>query len=293
MGDATLGLAMTLRFEKVTKRFGALVAIDGVTLDFAPGRIYSVIGPNGAGKSTLINMAAGSYSVSQGRIVLDGIDLQRMKKHQIAQAGVARTYQNIRLFDGMTVLQNIEVCLFAEFVGQTWLEVLLPGIARRSKAGRVDRCRAELARFGLEPVAEAMAGDLSYGNQKLLEIARAAVLRPKLLMLDEPAAGLNHAETENLKRRLRELMRSDLIMLVVEHDMSLVMALSDHIYVLHQGKLLFAGSPTEVLANPAVQEAYLGSPGEIDQIRDTARRRANRVRIRADADIERHRPQIA
>jgi branched-chain amino acid transport system ATP-binding protein len=138
-----------------------------------------------------------------------------------------------------------------------------------------------------------MAGDLSYGNQKLLEIARAAVLRPKLLMLDEPAAGLNHAETENLKRRLRELMRSDLIMLVVEHDMSLVMALSDHIYVLHQGKLLFAGSPTEVLANPTVQEAYLGSPGEIDQIRDTARRRANRVRIRADADIERHRPRIA
>jgi branched-chain amino acid transport system ATP-binding protein len=293
MDHGTLGLAMTLRFEKVTKRFGALVAIDGVTLDFAPGRIYSVIGPNGAGKSTLINMAAGSYAVSQGRIVLDGIELQRLKKHKIAQAGVARTYQNIRLFDGMTVLQNIEVCLFAEFVGQTWLEVLLPGIARRSKAVRVDRCRAELARFGLEPVAEAMAGDLSYGNQKLLEIARAAVLRPKLLMLDEPAAGLNHPETENLKRRLRELMRSDLIMLVVEHDMSLVMALSDHIYVLHQGKLLFAGSPTEVLANPAVQEAYLGSPGEIDQIRDTARRRANRVRIRANADIERCRPRIA
>jgi branched-chain amino acid transport system ATP-binding protein len=287
------GLAMTLRFENVTKRFGALVAIDGVTLDFAPGRIYSVIGPNGAGKSTLINMAAGSYAVTAGRILLDGIELQSLKKHQIAQAGVARTYQNIRLFDGMTVLQNLEVCLFAELVGRVWAEVLLPRIARRSKAVRMTRCRAELARFGLEPVAEALAGDLSYGNQKLLEIARAAILRPKLLMLDEPAAGLNHPETEGLKRRLRELMRPDLIMLVVEHDMSLVMALSDHIYVLHQGKLLFAGTTQEVQANPAVQEAYLGSPGEIDQIRDTARRRGNRVRIRADADIERRRPRTA
>jgi branched-chain amino acid transport system ATP-binding protein len=284
---------MTLRFETVSKRFGALVAIDGVTLDFAPGRIYSVIGPNGAGKSTLINMAAGSYAVTTGRILLDGIELQGLKKHRIAQAGVARTYQNIRLFDGMTVLQNLEVCLFAELVGQAWAEVLLPGVARRAKAERIVRCRAALARFSLEPVAEAMAGDLSYGNQKLLEIARAAILGPKLLMLDEPAAGLNHAETESLKRRLRELMRPDLIMLVVEHDMSLVMALSDHIYVLHQGKLLFAGSPREVQANPAVQEAYLGSPGEIDQIRDTARRRANRVRIRADADIERRRPRTA
>jgi branched-chain amino acid transport system ATP-binding protein len=284
---------MTLRFETVSKRFGALVAIDGVTLDFAPGRIYSVIGPNGAGKSTLINMAAGSYAVTNGRILLDAIPLHSLKKHRIAQAGVARTYQNIRLFDGMTVLQNLEVCLFAELVGRAWAEVLLPGTARRSKAGRIERCRAELARFGLEPVAEAMAGDLSYGNQKLLEIARAAILRPRVLMLDEPAAGLNHAETESLKRRLRALMRPDLIMLVVEHDMSLVMALSDHIYVLHQGRLLFAGSPQEVQANPAVQEAYLGSPGEIDQIRDTARRRANRVRIRADADIERHRPRTA
>ncbi len=284
---------MTLRFENATKRFGALVAIDGVTLDFSPGRIYSVIGPNGAGKSTLINMAAGSYAVTTGRILLDGIELQSLKKHQIAQAGVARTYQNIRLFDGMTVLQNLEVSLFTEFIGMAWAEVLLPGAARRSKAARVDRCRAELARFGLERVAEAMAGDLAYGNQKLLEIARAVIIRPKLLMLDEPAAGLNHVETESLKRRLRELMRPDLIMLIVEHDMSLVMALSDHIYVLHQGKVLFAGSPQEVQANPAVQEAYLGSPGEIDQIRDTARRRANRVRVRAHSDIERRRPRTA
>jgi branched-chain amino acid transport system ATP-binding protein len=284
---------MTLRFENVTKCFGALVAIDGVTLGFEPGRIYSVIGPNGAGKSTLINMCAGSYTVSAGRILLDAVELQRLKKHQIAQAGVARTYQNIRLFDGMTVLQNLEVCLFAQLFSATWSEVLLPRAARRSKALRVERCLAELTRFGLEPLAEAMAADLSYGNQKLLEIARATMLRPKVLMLDEPAAGLNHAETYRLKQKLRELVRPDLVMLIVEHDMSLVMALSDHIYVLHRGKLLFAGDPKEVLANPAVQEAYLGSPGELDEIRDTARRRANRVRVRADADIERRRSGAA
>ena len=284
---------MTLVFENVSKRFGALVAIEGISLHFEPGRIYSLIGPNGAGKSTLVNMCAGSYSVSGGRILLDGVELQRMKKYQIAQAGIARTYQNIRLFDGMTVLQNLEVCLFAELFGHTWAEVLIPRVARRSKAMRIARCRAELNRFGLEPLADVMAGDLSYGNQKLLEIARATILRPRVLMLDEPAAGLNHTETTALKQKLRELVRPDLIMLIVEHDMSLVMALSDHIYVLHQGRLLFAGDPSEVQANPAVQEAYLGSPGEIDQIRDTARRRANRVRIRSDADIERHRPQLA
>jgi branched-chain amino acid transport system ATP-binding protein len=284
---------MTLRFENVTKRFGALVAIGDVTLGFEPGRIYSVIGPNGAGKSTLVNMCAGSYAVSAGRILLDSVELQRLKKHQIAQAGVARTYQNIRLFDGMTVLQNLEVCLFAQLFGQTWAEVLLPRVARRSKAARVERCRAELSRFGLEPMAEVMAADLSYGNQKLLEIARATILRPQVLMLDEPAAGLNHAETDRLKQKLRELVRPDLVMLIVEHDMSLVMALSDYIYVLHQGRLLFAGDPKAVQANPAVQEAYLGSPGELDQIRDTARRRANRVRIRSDADIERRRPGAA
>jgi branched-chain amino acid transport system ATP-binding protein len=282
---------MTLHFENVAKRFGALVAIDNLTLEFEPGRIYSVIGPNGAGKSTLINMAAGSYSVSAGRILLDGIELQRLKKYRIAQAGVARTYQNIRLFDGMTVQQNLEVCLFAEFVGRSWVEVAFPSAARRAKETRVERCRRELARFGLEPMADVMAGELSYGNQKLLEIARATMLGPKVLMLDEPAAGLNHAETDRLKDRLRALARPDLVMLIVDHDMNLVMSLSDEIYVLHQGKLLYAGSPKEVLANPAVQEAYLGSPGEIEQIRGNARGRANRVRLRADADIERRRPQ--
>ncbi|MBV8566870.1 MAG: ABC transporter ATP-binding protein [Methylobacteriaceae bacterium] len=281
---------MTLLFEDVTKRFGALVAIDKVSIAFEPGLIYSIIGPNGAGKSTLINMCAGSYRVSEGRIRLDGVELQALEKYQIAQHGIARTYQNIRLFDGMTVLQNLEVCLFPELFGRTLAEVFLPGAARRMKDERTERCLLVLARFGLAALADEMAADLSYGNQKLLEIARATVLAPKVLMLDEPAAGLNHGETDRLKEKLRELARPDLTMIIVEHDMSLVMALSDHIVVLHQGRLLFEGTPAEVQANLAVQEAYLGSPGEVDGIREAARSRANRVRIRADADIERRRP---
>jgi branched-chain amino acid transport system ATP-binding protein len=281
---------MTLRLEALTKRFGALLAIDRLSLTFKPGMITSVIGPNGAGKSTLINMCAGSYKVSSGRILLDDVELQELKKHQIAQRGVARTYQNIRLFDGMSVIQNLEVCLFPELFGKTFAEVFVPGLSHRMKEERLARCQAALDQFGLLPYADEFAADLSYGNQKLLEIARATMLRPNVLMLDEPAAGLNHGEKHRLKQKLRELLRPDLTMIVVEHDMSLVMTLSDHIIVLHQGKLLFEGTPAEVQNNIAVQEAYLGSPGELDEIREAARARANRVRIRADAGIERRRP---
>ena len=213
-----------------------------------------------------------------------------LKKHQIAQRGLARTYQNIRLFDGMTVIQNLEVCLFPELFAQTFAEVFIPGLSHRMKAERLARCQARSTDSGCLPYADEFAADLSYGNQKLLEIARATMLGPKVLMLDEPAAGLNHAETHRLKQKLRELLRPDLTMIIVEHDMSLVMTLSDHIFVLHQGKLLFEGTPAEVQNNIAVQEAYLGSPGELDEIREAARGRANRVRIRADAGVERRRP---
>ena len=143
----------------------------------------------------------------------------------------------------MTVLQNLEVCLYPELVWQTFAEVFRPRLSRRMKLERTARCMAVLERFDLARHARQFAGDLSYGNQKLLEIARAIVLRPKVLMLDEPAAGLNHGETHELMEKLRELIRPDLVMLVVEHDMNLVMALSDHIFVLHQGKLLFEGTP--------------------------------------------------
>ena len=277
-----------LRFEKVGKRFGALVAIDEVSLSFAPGRIYSIIGPNGAGKSTLINMAAGSYGISSGRILLDDVELHRLKKHRISQAGLTRTYQNIRLFDAMTAQENLEVALFRRDFPKLAAELFLPRRGRAIKAARAATCRAVLRRFDLEAQADEPAGTLPYGKQKLLEIARALVTEPRVLMLDEPAAGLNHAESAELRRRLVELRRPDRIILIVEHDMNLVMALSDHIVVLHRGRLLFQGTPAEVRDHPEVQEAYLGSPDEHQIIRAAARDRTGRVRLRADRDIARH-----
>ena len=279
---------MMLRFDKVSKRFGALIAIEEVSLTFTPGRIYSVIGPNGAGKSTLINMAAGSYSLSGGRILLGDIELSRLKKHQISHAGVGRTYQNIRLFDAMTVRENLEVALFHRDFPKLAAEIFLPHRARAIRAAREAQCRAMLARFELEPQADELAANLPYGKQKLLEIARAMMTEPRALMLDEPAAGLNHAESAELQQRLLGLRRPDRVILIVEHDMNLVMALSDHIVVLHRGRLLFEGSPGEVRDNKDVQEAYLGSPDEHRTIRSAARHRANRVRIRAGRDIARH-----
>jgi branched-chain amino acid transport system ATP-binding protein len=277
-----------LRFEEVSKHFGALVAIEQINLSFAPGRIYSIIGPNGAGKSTLINMAAGSYAVSSGRILLNEIELTRLKKYQVSQSGVGRTYQNIRLFDAMTVLENLEVGLFHRDFGKLAAELFLPRLARAIKTARAETCRAMLRRFDLEPHAGEMASNLPYGKQKLLEIARAMVAEPRVLMLDEPAAGLNHSESAELRRRLSELRQPDRVIVIVEHDMNLVMALSDHIVVLHRGRLLFEGTPAEVRNNPEVQEAYLGAPDEHRAISTAARHRANRVRIRADRDIARH-----
>ncbi len=277
-----------LSFEHVGKTFGALVAVENVNLRFEPGRIYSVIGPNGAGKSTLINMAAGSYRVSTGRIMLGDIELTRLKKHQISQAGVNRTYQNIRLFDGMTVLENLEVAMFHREVKNLPFEILFSRRARAMKFARIERCRTMLQRFNLEKEATETASSLPYGKQRLLEIARALVSEPRVLMLDEPAAGLNHAESAELRQRLSELRRSDRVVLIVEHDMNLVMALSDWIVVMHRGRVLFEGTPTEVRENASVQEAYLGSRAEHELIRAAARYRQDRVRVRAHRDITRH-----
>jgi branched-chain amino acid transport system ATP-binding protein len=243
-----------------------------------------VIGPNGAGKSTLINMTAGSYTVSDGEIRLDGRRISGLKKHQISIAGVARTYQNIRLFDQMTALENLEVCLYPVDAGRAWKEVLWPPYDRRRRAERQALCGGELARFDLQAYAGQEASSLSYGRQRMLEIARALVRNPRVLLLDEPAAGLNHAETAELTARLAALRHPDRIMLVVEHDMDLVMKLCDHIVVLHHGKLLFQGTPAQVQASPDVQQAYLGTANDLDDIRAAAQdRRAQRgLRPRRD-----------
>jgi branched-chain amino acid transport system ATP-binding protein len=272
---------MTLVFDHLRKQYGSHVAIDEVSAEFAPGMIHGIIGPNGAGKSTLINMTAGSYTVSAGAIVLDGKRLDKLKKHKIANSGVARTYQNIRLFDQMTALENLEVCFYPAEVGATWREVLWPPFARSRAARRREICMELLKFFNLQTYANDDAGSLPYGRQRMLEIARALVISPRVLLLDEPAAGLNHHETAELTAKLAELRAPDRIMIIVEHDMDLVMTLCDRIVVMHHGKLLFEGTPAQVQGNPDVQLAYLGTTNDIDEIRAAAEARRAQLGIRA------------
>jgi branched-chain amino acid transport system ATP-binding protein len=258
-----------------------------VSLTVPAGRITSIIGPNGAGKSTLVNMAAGSYRVSSGRILLDGAELQALPKHRVAHAGLGRTYQNIRLFDGLSVLENLEVALAPASMAGLLADAMLPGmaIARRHRRAR---CYATLERFGLVRHADRLAGSLAYGEQKLVELARAVVADPKAILLDEPAAGLNLGETEMLRHHLAGLRRPDVAVALVEHDMSLVMSISDGICVLHRGRVLAQGTPADIRANPEVQEAYLGEPGATAEIAAAARARPNRVRLRADQGLAWH-----
>jgi branched-chain amino acid transport system ATP-binding protein len=269
-----------LVFERVSKRFGALVAVEDVSLAIAPGQVTSIIGPNGAGKSTLVNMAAGSYRVSSGRILLGGTELQSLPKHRIARAGLGRTYQNIRLFDGISVLQNLEVALIPASLPGLLADAVLPSRAARER--RRARCLATLEAFGLAAHADRLAASLSYGDQKLVELARAVVAGPRVVLMDEPAAGLNHGETEALRHHIASLRAGNVALVLVEHDMNLVMSVSDRICVLDRGRLLADGTPAAVQANLEVQEAYLGKPGVIA---DAARGRRDRVRLRADHDL--------
>ena len=269
-----------LRFDAVSKHFGQLRAVWNVTLAFAPGLIYSVIGPNGAGKSTLVNMAAGSYSVSSGSITLDRTELSRLPKHRIFAAGLARTYQNIRLFDNMSVRENVEVVLYREQIGSVLGELLIPRVRRRLREERVARARAALDDVGMLRHEEALAGALPYGLQKKLEIARVLAGRPRALLLDEPAAGLNEAESADMRDLLLRLRSEHRILLVIEHDMELVMSISDQIYVMFHGELLYSGTPEAVRGSDAVQEAYLGRSDDLTDLHDAfaARRRVRGLR---------------
>lgn len=272
---------MTLTFQNLRKHYGSNVAIDDVSTSFAPGLIHGIIGPNGAGKSTLINMTAGSYTVSSGAIHLDGSNLCGLQKYEVANQGVARTYQNIRLFDQMTVLENLEVCYYPQAVGQAWKEILWPPFATEREARRRGACMELLSFFNLQGYADAEAGSLPYGRQRMLEIARALVTNPRVLLLDEPAAGLNHHETAELTSRLAALKSPERVMIIVEHDMDLVMSLCDRIVVMHHGKLLFEGTPAEVQASTDVQTAYLGTANDIDDIKAAAEDRRAQLGIRA------------
>ena len=252
-----------LSVEDLSIRFGGLAALSDVSFEVAEGEILGLIGPNGAGKSTVFNVLTGLYRPDAGRMTFAGESLLGLAPHTIARRGIARTFQNTEVFRPLSVLDNVLVGLHARLrAGLLGAALWSPRVTREERAAR-ERARALLERLGLGDVADVEAGALPLGRQKRLEMARALAAEPRCVLLDEPAGGLNPTETRTLMEliaRLRQDLRLTLI--VVEHDMDLVMGLSDRVVVLHYGRKIAEGKPRDVATDAAVIEAYLGSAEE-------------------------------
>jgi branched-chain amino acid transport system ATP-binding protein len=245
--------------EGLHKRFGGVQAVRDVTLSVTQGEVFAIIGPNGAGKSTLLNLMSGVYQPDAGRMVFDGVELVGLPAHKRARLGLARTFQKIRLFKRLSVLGNVVAAFHIHHDIPSWQYVVHGAAFARDQ----ERCRVEALKLlgfvGLEARAPVLAASLPYGEQRMLELARALATSPQLLILDEPAAGLNAAEVDRLLERIRLLRAGGMTIIVVEHNMDLVMQIADRVMVMDYGQHLFEGAPAQAQRNAAVIAAYLGA----------------------------------
>ncbi len=246
--------------QGVAKHFGGIVALSEYSLTIRKGELIGLIGPNGAGKTTVFNILSGVLAPTNGSILFDNKEIAGLGPVKTARAGIARTFQNIRLFDSMTVLDNIRTGFHCSMGRGLFSTILQLPRQRRSEHSMTRRAQQLAELIGIAHLLDKRSGDLPYGDQRRLEIARALALSPKLLLLDEPAAGMNPGETEDLVRTIRHIHKEfHLAILLIEHDMHLVMNLCERLQVLNYGCLLAEGTPSEIQNNPQVAEAYLGT----------------------------------
>jgi branched-chain amino acid transport system ATP-binding protein len=252
-----------LEVRGVSKRFGGLLALEDISFSLEAKKIVSIIGPNGAGKTTFFNMISGYYHPSSGSIIFDGHDITRMPPEKVASFGIARTFQNIRLFPDLLSVENVLVGMHLHLSSGVGQIILNTRRVRSEERNAHEEALALLNFAGLGGKETELARNLSYGDQRRLEVARALAVKPKLLLLDEPTAGMNPRETEEMKEFILKLRNErHVTILLIEHDMKIVMGLSDYITVLNYGVKIAEGTPAEVRANPEVVKAYLGEEAD-------------------------------